>query len=136
MEELSLHVLDVVENSLSGGATVVVVGIERDEKVRKLVVTIQDNGRGMDPDEQRMALDPFYTTKRGKRIGLGLPLLRQAAAESGGGMELESEEGAGTMIRAEFGLDHPDLKPLGDMEGTIELLRRSHPSVSFALQWR
>lgn len=135
MEDLSLHVMDVVENSIAGGATVVLVQIEEDADAGILALSIHDNGRGMDETAGRRALDPFYTTKKGKRVGLGLPLLRQAAEEAGGEMKLVSEPGSGTLVRAEFRLDHPDLKPLGDMEGTIKLLQKFHPEVMFALEW-
>jgi len=135
MEDLSLHVMDVVENSIASGATVVLVRIEEDATEGSLAVSIQDNGRGMDETEGHRAIDPFYTTKKDKRVGLGLPLLRQAAEDTGGGMEMVSEPGTGTLIRAEFRLDHPDLKPLGDMEGTIKLLQKFHPEVTFALEW-
>ena len=114
MQDLSLHVMDVVENSIAGGATVVLVRIEKDAEAGMLAISIQDNGRGMDEIEGRRAIDPFYTTKKDKRVGLGLPLLRQAAEEAGGEMEMISEPGTGTMIRAEFRLGHPDLKPLPD----------------------
>jgi len=136
VEDLSLHIMDVIENAVTAGATVVQVSVERDEAAGLLVVSIHDNGRGMDEDESRRAVDPFFTTKAEKRVGLGLPLLRQSAEETGGEMEMLSRPGVGTLIRAEFRLDHPDLKPLGDIEGTIELLRKFHPGITFSLEWR
>jgi len=136
VEDLSLHVMDVVENSITGGATVVVIEVEEDAASGVLAITIHDNGRGMDESESEKALDPFFTTKEGKRIGLGLPLLRQSSREAGGELEMVSKPGVGTLIRAEFRLDHPDLKPLGDMKGTVDLLRKFHPEVSFTLEWR
>ena len=135
MEDLSLHVMDVVENSITGGATAVLVRVDRNSEAGLLTITIRDDGTGMTATESRHAIDPFYTTKQGKRIGLGLPLLRQAAAEAGGAMDVTSTPGDGTVVRAEFRLDHPDRKPLGDMEGTIDLLRRYHPEVAFTLEW-
>ena len=136
MEDLSLHVMDVIENSITGGATVVVVRVEKDTEAGVLAISIQDNGKGMDETEGQRALDPFYTTKEGKRVGLGLPLLRQSAREAGGDMDMVSRRGMGTLIRAEFRLDHPDIKPLGDIEGTMDLLRRFHPEITFTLEWR
>jgi len=135
VEDLSLHVMDVVENSIAGGATAVVVRVERNDEVGLLTISIQDDGTGMTAAESRRAVDPFYTTKEGKRIGLGLPLLRQSAAEADGTMKVTSTPGVGTVVRAEFGLDHPDRKPLGDMEGTIDLLQMYHPEVVFTLEW-
>lgn len=136
MEDLSLHVMDIIENSIVSGATDILVRVERDTKARVLAITIHDNGSGMTEAESQRAVDPFYTTKEGKRIGLGLPLLQQSAEEAGGEMDMISKPGTGTLIRAEFRLDHPDLKPMGDMEGTIDLLQKAHPEVTFTLEWR
>ena len=136
MKDLSLHVMDIVENSIASGASVVLVSIEEDDAADRLVITIHDNGKGMTESESSNALDPFYSTKQGKRFGLGIPLLKQAAIESGGELDLISKPGTGTVIRAEFCLDHPDLKPMGDMEGTIDLLRRFHPAVTFTFERR
>ena len=134
MEDLALHIMDVVENSLTGGATVIIVRIEENTAENELIISIQDNGTGMDKNQVKQALDPFYTTKDNKRIGLGLPMFRQAAVESGGSMDIMSKPGIGTIVQAIFGLDHPDRKPLGDIEGTIRLLRVFHPEVAFSLE--
>ena len=130
-----MHIMDVVENSITGGASIVVVRIEEDAAGKELVITIQDNGEGMGQRQVESALDPFYTTKEDKRIGLGLPLLRQSAIESGGSMDVLSKPGVGTVVQAVFGLDHPDRKPLGDIAGTIRLLQAFHPGVEFSLEW-
>ena len=95
---------------------------------------IQDNGCGMDSETLRRALDPFYSTKPGKRVGLGLPMLAQAAREAGGEMEVRAEPGRGTLIRATFRLSHPDLKPLGDMLATMGTLAFAHPEVAFVFE--
>lgn len=137
MEDLSLHVMDIVENSIRGGASEIKVLLDEVEAPeRRLILTIEDNGRGMDEGEIRRALDPFYTSKEGKRIGLGLPLFKQSAVESGGDMTVESTKGSGTRVEAVFGLEHPDMKPLGDMEGTVSLLRMFHPEVTFSFEHR
>ena len=136
MEDLSLHVMDIAENSITSGASA--ISIRTDESVcsgrRRLVLLIEDNGRGMSEEEIERALDPFYTSKEGKRVGLGLPLFRQAAVESGGDMTVESIPGSGIRVRAEFDPDHPDMKPLGDLEGTIALLKVFHPEVTFSFE--
>ncbi len=80
------------------------------------------------------ALDPFYMTKTGKRVGLGLPLLAQAAKEAGGDMEIQTAPGEGTAINATFQLSHPDLKPLGDMLETMATLACAHPQVQFVFE--
>ncbi|MBT3274934.1 MAG: ATP-binding protein [Spirochaetales bacterium] len=131
MEDISLHVMDIAENSITGGATKIEVQIVEDHTSRRLLIVLGDNGRGMDEEELEKALDPFYTSKEGKRIGLGLPLFRQTAVESGGEMNVVSTPGNGTEIRAWFDLDHPDIRPLGDIEGTVNLLKAFHPEVEF-----
>jgi hypothetical protein len=79
----------------------------------------------------KRALDPFFTTKRGKPVGLGLSLFAQAARESGGEMEVRSNPRRGTAVHARFGLTHPDRKPLGDLDKTLLVLRASHPEIEF-----
>ena len=131
MEDISLHVLDIMENALRAGAKKISVRVARDPARDELRVIVSDDGRGMSEDEIRAALDPFYTTKENKRIGLGLPLLGQAAGAAGGRMELRSRPEAGTTVTAVFGLSHPDCKPLGDMEGTMKMIKAFHRDVDF-----
>ena len=133
MEDLSLHILDVVENSLRAGAKRVEVRlVQRDDG--RLVLTIRDDGRGMDAAERERALSPFYTSKGDKRFGLGLPLLGQAAQATGGALTLESAPGQGTTVTAVFNADHIDMKPLGDLGRTLRVLQATHPEVEFILE--
>ncbi len=133
MEDLSLHVLDIVENSIRAGART--VSLRLSTRVDDLfVLEVADDGKGMDERALRRALDPFYTTKEGKRFGLGLPLLAQAAEAAGGGVAVSSRPGQGTCIRATFHLDHVDMKPLGDVGKTVALLRAAHPEVTFSFE--
>lgn len=134
MEDLALHLLDVAENALVAGADRIEVRVIEEHEKDVLTMEIQDNGRGMDSETVRRALDPFYTTKEGKRTGLGLPLLAQAAREAGGEMHVRSEPGKGTVVRATFRLSHPDLKPVGDMLETMATLVAGHPTVSFVFE--
>jgi signal transduction histidine kinase len=136
MQDLALHILDLVDNSLRAGATRIGVRVAEDPAADRLRVEITDNGRGMDQATLARALDPFFTTKPGKPVGLGLALFAQAARESGGGLQVESRPGQGTTLRAEFGLGHPDRKPLGDLRQTMGLLAEAHPQVAFAYDYR
>jgi signal transduction histidine kinase len=131
MQDLALHLMDLIDNSLAAGATRIAVRVEERPAVDRLLVQITDNGHGMDPETLARALDPFFTTKPGKPVGMGLALFAQAARESGGGLQVESSPGGGTILRALFGLSHPDRKPLGDLSGTIGLLQQAHPQVAF-----
>lgn len=130
MRDLSLHVLDLLDNCLAAAATWASVDVQEDEERGFLEIEVQDNGVGMDAATLAAARDPFFTTRPGKRTGMGLPLFAQAAREAGGTVAVESEPGSGTRVRASFRLAHPDRKPLGDMEGTIEAVRAAHPELT------
>jgi K+-sensing histidine kinase KdpD len=129
MEDISLHILDVVENSIRAGATRVTVRLTENGKDGLMILEIEDNGRGMDEATKRLCMDPFFTTKEGKNIGLGLPFLGQSAEEAGGRLVVESTEGKGTKIVATYRLDHIDRKPLGDLDGTMRCLKETHPEI-------
>ncbi|MHC4474669.1 MAG: ATP-binding protein [Planctomycetota bacterium] len=136
MEDISLHLLDVAENALAAGADRVAIRILEQLKENVMIIEIEDNGCGMDEQTAKQALDPFYTSKTEKRVGLGLPMFAQAAREAGGDLEIQSAPGASTVIRARFQLSHPDLKPLGDMAETLATLAAGHPQVQFVFEHR
>ena len=110
MEDLSLHILDIVENAIAADATRITVTINENERRNLLTIRVSDNGRGMSKKDARRALDPFFTTKR-KRIGLGLPLLAQAAEHCGGGAVLTTVPNRGTKVAARFRHRHIDRPP-------------------------
>jgi len=134
MQDISLHILDIAENSIRAGATKIIVDIFENPGEDLLGVCITDNGPGMDEETIRKATDPFYTSKPGKRVGLGISLLAQAAREGGGKLEIESEPGGGVKLFARFGYNHPDRKPLGDIQGTMKILSITHPEIEFVYQ--
>jgi K+-sensing histidine kinase KdpD len=136
VEDLSLHILDVVENSLRAGAQRVEVLVVEDMERDSLILQIADTGKGMTREECARAADPFFTTKPGRRVGLGLPLLAQAAREAEGTFDLSSAPGAGTVVRASFRLSHRDRKPLGDIAASLETLIAGHPEVQFIYEHR
>jgi signal transduction histidine kinase len=136
MQDLALHILDLIDNSLRAGATRITVRVVEEPAADRLVVEIADNGRGMDRETLSLALDPFFTTKPGKSVGMGLALFAQAARESGGRLEVESSPERGTTLRAVFGLGHPDRKPLGNLEQTVSLLAEAHPEVTFNFDYQ
>jgi signal transduction histidine kinase len=130
MEDLSLHVLDIAENAVAAGARRVAVSVLEDARRDLLVLRVADDGPGMTKRDVRRALDPFFTTK-GKRTGLGLPLLAQAAEQCGGGLTLRSLRGGGTTVVARFRAGHVDRPPLTNMAGTLEVLVLGHPEIAF-----
>jgi signal transduction histidine kinase len=136
MEDLSLHIMDLIDNSIAARASLIEVDIREDRKADLLRISISDNGKGMEPAAATRALDPFFTTRKGKEVGLGLALFAQAAREAGGGVRLKSAPGRGTEVQAEFVLSHPDRKPLGDLRKTIRTLRASHPEIEFRFRHR
>jgi hypothetical protein len=129
--ELALHILDIVENSVRAGATIVRVLIRECRSEDLFLMRITDNGKGMTPEERRKALDPFYTTKTVRRVGLGLPMLADAAARTGGKMTLRSEPGAGTVVEAVFGLSHIDRQPMGNITSTLLTILVGNPGIDF-----
>lgn len=131
MEDLSLHILDVVENGTAAGATLVEIRILEDSQKDQLVITVKDNGRGMDPKMLERVRDPFVTTRTTRRVGLGLSLLDQAAREADGMLEIRSAPGRGTEVVASFRSSHIDRKPLGDMASTMVSLILGNPDVDF-----
>ena len=133
MEDLSLHILDVAENAVRAGASEISVILEESRDGEALALQIHDNGEGMNEETSRRATDPFFTTKKGARVGLGLPLLRQAAEETGGGLRVVSGVGEGSRVTATFRCRHPDMRPVGDLCGTLAALVAGHPSVRFVM---
>jgi Histidine kinase-, DNA gyrase B-, and HSP90-like ATPase len=119
MRELSLHILDVLQNSVEAGATLVQLVIEEDLAADLFVITIRDNGRGMDEATLARVFDPFYTTRKTRHVGLGLPLFRAAAERCNGDLLLTSQVGVGTTLQATFQHSHLDRAPLGDITGTL-----------------
>ncbi len=130
MKDLSLHLLDVAKNSVAAGARHVAVTLEEDE-VGWLTLTIADDGRGMSPEFLAQVTDPFTTTRTTRKVGLGLPLLRLTAEQTGGSLAVESTLGAGTTVTARFQRRHLDCPPLGDLAGTVALLIQGSPEMEF-----
>jgi len=136
VEDLSLHILDVVENSLRSEARLVQILVIEDVKQDWLTLEVKDDGKGMDPEKCARAADPSFTTKPGRRFGLGLALLAQAAREAEGDFHVSSVPGAGTTVRVSFRWGHPDRKPLGDISATLETLMVANPEVGFVYEHR
>ncbi len=131
MEDMSLHILDIVENSIRADAKEVEIRIDEDVAADRLEVTIRDDGAGMDQATLEKALDPFFTTKTVRKVGLGLSLFREAARATGGDMTVQSKPGKGTRVKATFQHSHVDRQPLGDLTKTLEILIIANPEVRF-----
>ena len=137
MQDLSLHILDIVENSIAAGAKNIRIIVHENLSKDTLTLKIQDNGMGMDKKTVNKALDPFFSTKKTRRIGLGLSMLSQAAKEAEGDFHIISKKGKGTTITATFIHSHIDRKPFGDMvETLITLIATQGLKVDFLYEHR
>jgi anti-sigma regulatory factor (Ser/Thr protein kinase) len=129
MEDLSLHILDIAENSVAAQASKIEIRLIEDKKKDLLSVEVIDNGVGMDEETRKRAVDPFFTSKKVRRFGLGLSLLSESAKAANGHLSIESQQGKGTKIKANFQRSHIDCKPLGDIGQTILTLVVGNPDV-------
>jgi len=134
--ELSLHILDIVENSTRAGASIVNIDITEDTAKDILSLDIRDNGSGMSEDVLEKVIDPFFTTKTVRNVGLGLPMLAQAAERTEGKFIIESKGGEGTRVAVDFKLSHIDRQPLGDISGTLVTLIAGDPDIEFIYRHR
>ncbi|MEJ5165699.1 MAG: ATP-binding protein [Thermoanaerobaculia bacterium] len=134
MEDLSLHILDIVENSIRAKAKNILILFKFQRDGDGLFIEIIDDGEGMDEELSEKIKNPFYTTKEGKKFGLGIPFLKQSAEETGGFLKIESKKGKGTKISAFFHRDHIDMKPLGDLDKTLDVLKLTNPQINIQFE--
>ena len=136
MKELSLNVLDITKNSVKAKASLISISLV--EVGGLLTLTITDNGCGMKPEVLETVMNPFYTTRTTRKVGMGIPLLMLAAEQTGGGVTIESRheeeypDDHGTTVTATFHTDHIDFTPIGDMVSTMETLIMGSPDIDFA----
>ncbi|HOH88723.1 MAG: ATP-binding protein [Clostridia bacterium] len=119
MKDLSLHILDLSQNSISAGASLVEISVEEDTKADRLTICINDNGKGMDKDFLVKVMDPFVTTRTSRKVGLGIPLMQAACRRCEGDLVIESEKNVGTQLTAVFKHSHIDRAPMGNMAETM-----------------
>jgi hypothetical protein len=136
MLELAEHILDIAENSVRADAKLIEIAINEDTANDFLSIEIIDDGRGMNQNEIKKVLDPFYTTKTVRRVGLGIPLLADAAQRSGGNLQLESQQGKGTTVKSTFCLSNVDRQPMGNIISTIIILIAGNSDVDFFYKHR
>jgi len=134
MEDLSLHILDIAENSVAAKADKIEIKISEDKEKDLLSIEIIDNGVGMDKKTLEKALNPFYTSKTVRRFGFGLSLLSEAAKAANGHLSMQSKKGEGTRIKADFQRSHIDRQPLGDIGQTIITLIIGNPEIDFIFE--
>ena len=131
MKELSLHILDIAENSISACASHIEISIMEESSADLLRIRISDDGKGMNAETVGKLTDPFFTSRTTRRVGLGLPLLKEAAEACAGGLQIHSVPGRGTTIEAVFQNSHIDRMPMGDLVGTLITLLIGSPEVNW-----
>lgn len=131
MRELSLHIMDIIENGLAAGANVIRLSIVENRDENCLRITITDNGCGIPEEMIKKVMDPFFTTRTTRRVGLGLSLFREASRRCDGKFNINSKPSEGTEVYASFRLDNIDLPPLGDITGSMTSLIMGNPDVDF-----
>ncbi|HIS70292.1 MAG TPA: sensor histidine kinase [Candidatus Gallacutalibacter stercoravium] len=134
MRELSLNVLDVAQNSLTAGATLTQILVQEDTAQQRLTIQIIDNGKGMTAEQVAHVMDPFYTTRTTRKVGLGVPLFKLAAEQTGGSLSIQSTPGQGTQVTAVFCTGSIDMTPLGDINATVAMLVRCNPERDFVFR--
>lgn len=131
MKELSLNVLDIVQNSVKAQAKRVTIQISEQSAQDLTRIEILDDGCGMDEEFLKRVTDPFTTTRTTRKMGMGIPLLKLAAEMAGGALHIESKPGVGTRLEATFQRSHIDMPPIGDMAATLGILLQGNPEIDF-----
>ena len=131
MQELSLNILDIAENSTRAGASLVEISVVRSTPTQMLSIILEDDGCGMDEEQVKHVVDPFFTTRTTRKIGLGVPFFKMTAEMTGGSFQIRSTPGVGTRVEASYCYGHIDMLPLGDVPSTMVTLISGHPEVDF-----
>jgi len=136
MNELSLNVLDIAQNSIVADATLVEIDVEEDSNEDRIIIRVKDNGKGMSEDFLKAVEDPFITTRTTRKIGLGISFLKEAAEMTGGSITLESELGVGTTVTATFVMSNIDRQPIGNLTETIIILVTLNTEIDFIIRYK
>ena len=136
LTELSLHILDIAENSTRANASFIEIDVMVNLTEDTISITITDDGCGMNSEQLAQVTDPFFTTRTTRKIGLGIPFLKQAAESTLGSFSITSVLGKGTTVKAVFGYSHIDRMPLGDLNSTIHTLLLMHPECDFLYRYQ
>jgi hypothetical protein len=128
--------MDLAENSVSARAGNIVISVGEDYVADRLTIAIQDDGVGMDADMVARVIDPFTTSRTTRKVGLGIPLLKEAAELCNGDLTIHSTPGVGTLVAVDFEHSHIDRMPLGDLAGTWLSLLVAHPEIHWNFEYR
>jgi len=134
MKDISLHLMDIAQNSVSAGATLIQISFDCRDGF--LIFRLTDNGRGMDEELLKTVTDPFTTTRTTREVGMGIPLLKLSAEMTGGSFEIESQKGEGTTTEARFVIDSIDRIPIGNVDETLKTLIMANPDINFEITFQ
>ncbi|MDL2251294.1 ATP-binding protein [Odoribacter sp. OttesenSCG-928-J03] len=129
MKDLSSHIMDIAQNSVRAEANKIEISIQEDIQKDILSIVIIDNGSGMDEETLKRVSDPFFTSRTVRKVGLGIPLLKQNAERTEGSFTITSKKGEGTTVNVLFKFSHLDRPPMGDIAETIALLASANPDI-------
>lgn len=130
-----MHLMDIAQNSAVAEAKQITIRVQEDRKADLLQLSVQDDGKGMDAETIKKVIDPFYTSRTTRKVGLGIPLLKEAAEACNGCLTIESILGSGTTVKIHFQRSHIDRMPLGDLAGTIFSLVIAYPAIHFIFEY-
>ncbi|MDO5303261.1 MAG: ATP-binding protein [Clostridia bacterium] len=136
LPEISLNILDISQNSIKAGAKLIEILVEIDRAKETLLFEIRDNGCGMNEEQVTNVVDPFFTSRTTRKVGLGIPFLKQAAEGTGGEFSIQSKVGVGTTVSALFHTDNIDCMPLGDITETIWSIVTMNDNLDFVYTYR
>jgi hypothetical protein len=135
VNDLSLHILDILQNSLAAGARLIELTVDFQPGAHRLTIIIKDDGRGMDPQQVARLADPFFTSRTTRRVGMGVPLYIQSARQAGGDVRITSTPGHGTSVEAWFDTGNVDIPPMGDLPGAVVMTGAANPDVEFVFTY-
>lgn len=135
MRDLSLHLMDIIQNSIAAKSSSICITFKADKNKDMLIMSVADNGVGMDEELVKKVVDPFFTTRDTRKVGLGIPLLAASCERSSGNLTIESAKGVGTTLTATFRLSHIDRPPLGDVVETVIAVISSNPEIEMNLKF-
>ena len=132
MTELSLHMLDIIQNSIAAKANLIEISVSEDDLTDQLLIKITDNGMGMDEELLKKVADPFFTTRKTRKVGLGISLFMRAAEQCGGSLTIHSQLRIATVVTVVMKQKHIDRQPMGDIAGVLSLMVSSNPTIDFS----
>ncbi|MDL2314703.1 ATP-binding protein [Bacteroidales bacterium OttesenSCG-928-C19] len=129
MKTIALHILDLLQNSITANSTLIRLDVVEDLQKNLYEFTISDNGKGMSREFLAKVTDPYTTSRTTRKVGLGLPLIKMNAEQAGGSFLIESEVGKGTKTYFSFAHNNIDRPPLGDIAGSVVLCAAQNESI-------